>query len=254
MNTLVYRLLFALTLTTLLPLRSAAVVGYYPYQFYAGDNLFQNNLQNIPNDLTTMFSPTTTPNGSRVSLWSAATLSYDTSSTFQNGSWSVDLTLSPGTGARLTAPVNFINIFVGEVLDHNGSPYNGVSTTLPPPYSGPNGAFLLGDKFPASSSGSTAFANVMGRTPNDGDQIIRLDASSHTYITSTYQGGTTQWDITPTIDIGESVFFNIGGVPFTPPALTTVPEPSVVGLALLGLAVCRRNLRGRHRDIRRGPG
>jgi hypothetical protein len=199
--------------------QSFAVVGYVNTIFAPGDKLFSNPLQNSPNTLSTLFLPST-PNGSTVSLWNSATMSYDTVSTYSGGSWSLDLTLNPGTGALFNSPSIFTNTFVGEALNHDGTPLGDPEDLLPPPlYAGPNGLFLFGDKTPMSSTGTNIFLNILGRAPNVGEQVMTLSA------TSTYLGGGL-WDSTPTLNVGEAVFLNIGPVP--------VPEPTVVSLCVVG--------------------
>ncbi|MCX6913517.1 MAG: PEP-CTERM sorting domain-containing protein [Verrucomicrobia bacterium] len=192
------------------PLQTRATVGYFNYTFLPGDNLFQVGVVSTPSDLNTLFSATflnPLPDGTSVSLWNATTRTYDLTSTYSQdeGSWSDDFTLAPGTGARLST--------------------------------GPNGLYLLGDKCPAPSSGSTLFLNVIGRAPSDGEQIIRLDAASQTYITSTYQALSATWSNPLTSSPGQAFFFNLGPV--------AVPEPSTAALALLGLALCGVNRRHR---------
>ena len=204
-----------------------AIVGYVNVPFGSGSTLFANPLQTTSNTLTNLFAGGV-PNGTTVSLWNPTTLSYDTTSTYNIflGGWSLNLTLNPGTGAKLTTSGTFTNTFVGEVLNHAGLPptldelNNGF---LPAPlYAGPNGLFLLGDKAPMGATGNDIFLNIFGRAPIAGEQVIKLSS------TSTYLGGGT-WDLLPTLSVGEAAFFNIG----------PVPEPSSLALFILGFAMLR---------------
>ncbi len=225
------------------PLQTRATVGYFNYTFLPGDNLFQVGVVSTPSDLNTLFSATflnPLPDGTSVSLWNATTRTYDLTSTYSQdeGSWSDDFTLAPGTGARLSTPITFGATFAGTVLASNGAAsWDGENNPPPAPFTGPNGLYLLGDKCPAPSSGSTLFLNVIGRAPSDGEQIIRLDAASQTYITSTYQALSATWSNPLTSSPGQAFFFNLGPV--------AVPEPSTAALALLGLALCGVNRRHR---------
>ncbi len=210
------------------------ITGFANIPFSEGDNLFQDPLTlTTGNDLNTVFNPTNTPQGTRISLWDPTTLSYNTTSELVGDHWSVDFTLNPGTGARLTAFTPFTNTFVGYVTDRAGNSMPPDLGAPAPVFSGPNGVYLMGDILPVSVTGMAVFTNVIGRLPNGGEQIIRLEASTQAYIISTYNG--VDWDNQPVSNLGESLFFNIGGVGFTPPALTVVPEPGVATLVLAGI-------------------
>jgi hypothetical protein len=216
---------------------SAGIVGYVNHTFALGDNLFENPLTQPGSDnLSSLFDPQTTPDGTTVSLWNPTTLSYSTTSVFSGGHWSLDLILDPGNGARLTTYVPFINTFVGLVTDRQGNYTNPDLSAPAPVFSGPNGVYLLGDKPPIAAVGTDVFTHVIGRLPNPGEEIIRLDAATQTYITSTYNG--LVWDNQPIYNVGDSLFFDIGGVAFTPPPLTVVPEPGTGTFVLLGGVLC----------------
>lgn len=200
----------------------SAAGGYVNHSFGPGASLFSNPLQASPNNkLSSLFWSSPVPTGTMISLWNPTTLSFDTTSTFNSGVWTIDFTLNPGTGARLTAPSAFTNTFVGTVLNHDGSSYSGTFTP-PPLYSGPDGIFLLSDKSPIYSAGSDIFLNILGRAPNVGEQVMTLTT------TSTYLGGGS-WDNLPSLPASGAVFLNIG----------PVPEPSTAALGLLGLALMR---------------
>src|ERR1044071_8962045 len=108
--------------TTPTPVYSQTVVGYVnvPLQ---GTMFFSNPLLNSANDLATLFG-TQTPDGTAISLWNPTTRTFDITSQYLEGAWTIDLTLMPGTGARVITPSPFTNTFVGNVLNHNGSLYH----------------------------------------------------------------------------------------------------------------------------------
>jgi hypothetical protein len=211
-----------------------AAVGFVNYRLYSGDNLFVNPLVASDNHLSSLFGAGT-PSGTTISVWNPSANAFDVTSTYFGGTWSTDLTLLPGTGARLTTSSPFTNTFVGDVLDHSGALWGGGSFTPPPAFSGPDGNYLFGDKAPIASTSTDVFVNILGRGPNLLEQFTRLDATTQTYITSTYLGAGL-WDVVPSIAVGEAGFFKVGPV---------VPEPSATALVLIGLAVLRiRRQRG----------
>jgi hypothetical protein len=208
----------------LAPLPSTfAIVGYVNRSFTTGDNLFANPLRAGDNTISNLFVAAPVPDGTTISLWNPATASYDTTSTFDafTASWSINLLLAPGTGARLTTSSGFANVFLGEVLNHNGT-FLGVSDPFvnPPLYAGPNGLLLLGDKAPMVNTGNDIFLHLIGRDPNVGEQVITLTT------TSTYLGG-GDWDILPTLGVSDAAFLNVG----------PVPEPGTATLTLLGITL-----------------
>jgi hypothetical protein len=201
------------------------IVGYVNYNFYAGDNLFVLPVWEEGNS-TLNANMRWVPDGTAISLWNPTTLSFDRTSTYnaQTKQWSENFTLLPGTGARLHASDDFLYAYVGTAHNHDGTEL-WFDFTPPGLFSGPDGVYLLGDKAPISASGDEFFFNVMGRLPNIGEQLTRLDGPTQKYITSTYLGAGV-WDIVPVGWLGEAFFFNVG----------PVPEPGTAGLALLGLA------------------
>jgi hypothetical protein len=197
------------------------VVGYVVTTFNAGINLFENPLEDPPDNLSNLFYQFPVPNGTTISLWNSTQSSFDTTSEYLNGSWTVDLMLQPGTGAQLNTPLAFTNVFIGSVLNHDGSSWS-ENPILPPVFSGPNGIYLLGDKSPTVDTGTSIFLNILGRLPNVGEQVTTLSG------TSTYLGN-GDWDNVPTLGVGDAAFFNI----------ESVPEPSAFSLfSLCVLFIC----------------
>ena len=184
-----------------------------------GSNLFNNPFVVSSNSLSILFSPFSVYpadlEGTTVSLWNSTNLSFDISSTFSDGVWSVDLILPPGTGALVVTPLPFTNTIAGILLNHDGS-Y--LTNALNPPnvFSGPNGTYLLGDKCPfPDDTGTNIFLNILGRMPFVGEQVTQI-SGTNTY-TSTYLGNGL-WDSVPFLAIGTAAFFNIESEP--PPRLT----------------------------------
>lgn len=224
---------------------SQYITGYVTTTFGAGVNLFGNPLDatgqsaSAVNDLDTIFpvsGPETPPNGTQVALWNPIADTFGPSSTFNGGSWSVDLTLSPGTGAELITPTTFNTTFVGFVDNHDGTILGGPNILSPPPvFPGPNGIYLLADATSILDVGTDIFLNILGRLPNAGEQVTLLDAASQTYTTDTYLGKGS-WDNVPTLQVGQAAFLNV----------ISAPEPSTLFSGLAGLGVvmagCRRRI------------
>src|SRR5450631_2560876 len=76
----------------------APVVGYVNSIFKPGENLFNNPLDDGSDTLNDLFDYPI-PNGTTISLWNSTTSSFGTTSIYSGGSWSINLTLRPGTGA-----------------------------------------------------------------------------------------------------------------------------------------------------------
>jgi uncharacterized protein (TIGR03382 family) len=203
---------------------SGNIVGYVNHSFVAGSNLFANPLQASANTLSGLFNPGFTPAGTTVSLWDALTAGYNLTSTFNGTSWSVNLTLNPGTGALLTTPTPFINTFVGTVL---GLTSGGV-VQVPAEFAGPPGTYLLAPIAPITLDVNyPAFQYVLGRAPRHGEAFTWLDKNSQTWHTTTYSLLTDDWDNgVATLAVGDAAFFTV----------QPIPEPGVVPLLLLGVA------------------
>jgi len=198
---------------------SQNVVGYVNRQFNQGNNLFENPLENSPDNLTNLFHQPV-PNGTTISVWDASQSAFNTTSEYLGGAWTLNLLLAPGTGALLNAPSPFMNTFVGYVLNHDGTGLtNAFGLTTPSPFAGPNGTYLLGDMTPIADTGTDIFLNILGRLPNVGEQVTTLSG------TSSYLGN-GNWDNVPTLAVGDAAFFTV----------ESAPEPgtfSLIGLCLL---------------------
>ena len=220
-----------ISLTLLAAQQVHAWPGQSTLTFYAGDNLFVSPYLPSPNQNLSSVFVTQPPEGTTVSLWNPTSNTFDVTSTFHDYSWSLDFPLPIGTGARVRTPSAFNGQFSGEFCDPAGEPFDGGYLLPPPVFSGPNGIYLLGDKCAVEQTGEMIFYWVLGRWPNVGEQITRLDASTQTYITSTFREDLT-WDTFPSLGVGEAAFFNVG----------PVPEPSVAALAVLGLGLLGRRV------------
>ncbi len=189
------------------------LIGYYGAVFQTGSNLFCAGLQDEPANFSLMTMFPAVPNGTVVLEWDSSTLAFDTNSIFENGGWSLDLPLPSGVGFLLVTQVPFTNAVIGTVLNHDGDLLTESNEFAPvePVFSGPNGVYLLGDKSHTVDTGTNILINILGRMPNEGEQVIQISG------TSTYFGNGV-WDMVPTLDIGQAAFLNIGpvGVPELP--------------------------------------
>ena len=207
-----------------------AITGYYNQSFYTGYNLFQDSFLSDNAALSNIFFPASTPVGTKVSLWNPTLNAFDITSEYLGGSvWTINFSLTPGTGAQLYTPSAFTNTFVGTVVNRDGTILNSESVVEPPPFTGPAGLYLLGDKLPVNSTGDSLFMHVVGRLPQISEQIIRLDATTQTYVTST-SSGDGAWDIIPQLKYGEAAFFNIAAI----------PEPGFIAIGLMGGILLRK--------------
>lgn len=209
---------------TLNPIRVHAIVGYVNSVYGPGEfHLFANPLDDGVNTLSSALGAA--PDGTVVSFWDPATLQFSQTSTRSSGAWSLDHSLYPGQGAMLTTPTLFTNTFAGEV----------VSLTPPPPYSGPDGIFLLSSVPPISATGEDVFNQVLGRGPAAGERFTWVSSSTFPYTTTTTYLGGGLWDNgTPALGVAEAAFFNIGSV--TEP-FAYVPEPATYALLGIGSLV-----------------
>lgn len=206
------------------------IIGYYNLALYPGDNLIANQVGNDDNALNTIFNQSTSlnqgiPEGTTFTKWDSAAAQFLPLSTYDtNRGWSINYTLSYGEGGKLNSPSFLINTFVGSSwsgFDGNG-PYN-------PPLVSIYGTLLLSCYAPINSA---TFYDVVGRDPQDGESVTALNASSQISTTTTFQNGSWNNGI-PSLNIGQSAFFN----------LEAVPEPEVLSLFSAGavlLMACRQ--------------
>lgn len=57
------------------------IIGYYNYSFVAGSTLFTSQLDQSPNNLSTLFQSSTPADGTTLSLWNPATQTFNAAST-----------------------------------------------------------------------------------------------------------------------------------------------------------------------------
>ena len=195
---------------------SQNIVGYINQLLYAGDNLFANQLSYSNNTLNTIFQPGV-PEGTTFTEWNAASQQYLPTSVYDiNNGWSINYELDYGQGGLLNTPTTFTNTFAGSVWPG----YNGIDPFVPPLVTD-SGTLLLSCLIPIAPA---TFSDVVGRDPLNGESVTLLDAASQISTTTTFDDGV--WSNgTPTLNIGQSAFFN----------LESVPEPAVYGLVGAGL-------------------
>lgn len=239
----------ALAMTSLLTSRALAIVAYVDLTLQPGANWIENPLNSGTGDpLSAVFSDLTVlngpPNGTTVSLWDPATGQFATTSTFNNGVWSDDFVLDPGTGALLNTPSQFVSTITGTVENFDGSILSGdADLTEPPAFSGPPGTYFLGSKAPTTLSGDvfappnySVFLAIIGRAPNNGDQVTTLDALTQTKTTTTFVNGA--WNNgDPTLPIGDAAMIYL--------APTPEPSPLAILAAGFGLAGAIFTMRAR---------
>jgi hypothetical protein len=75
-------------------------------------------------------------------------------------------------------------------------------------------------------SGSNVFTYILGRGPNEGEEFVRLDAATQSYLTTTYKSGL--WSNgDPVLKVGEAAFFKV----------VSVPEPPAAAFGLVGIVI-----------------
>ena len=187
--------------------------GYVNTTLYSGDNLICNSFNNGDNHLNTILTSTfpDLANNSSISLWDPVSQQFSLPSIYTPGSgWSINYYLPLGLGAVFRTEAQLQIITVGSV-------------DFSVPHDPGVGTFLLSSITPYSAA---TFQQVVGRDPQQGESVRRLDGPSQTYFTTTYLGE-DQWDNgTPTITYGQSAFYTLLSEP--------VPEPGM--LAFAGLA------------------
>jgi len=223
--------------------QALAIVGYVNVKMYPGENLIANQLDNGNGNFLSTIFPNTIPDGTTFKRWNAGLNNYDPISSYNSGlgTWSINYafdTFTSGRGAVLTVPSGggWTNTFVGSLVSY---------TNLSPDFGGPiwqpnwaNGLHLLGCPMPIGGTVGDMFSRITGRNPLNGESVMTLDEATQTYITSTYNSGTTSWS-NPGVFInpGEAVWFNLGPV--------IVPEPSSAALLFLGVPTVLLHRRNR---------
>ena len=215
------------------------IVGYVNRGFLPGDNLFGNPLLSTNQFLSSIMP--VAPAGTTISLWDSSARQFTLGSTYNAGGWSLDLSLLPGQGALLHTDMSFTNCFVGSPLAPDGSFWADDSPMdPPPPFSGPDGIYLLSSVCPLNLGVTNlfpAFEYIVGRAPQEGEQVTALDAATQLYHTTTFSGGA--WDNgDPILPVSGAALFNIGPV--------VVPEPSCLALGACGIllvTISRRRLK-----------
>ena len=202
------------------------IVGYYKLMLYPGDNLIANQLSLSGNTLNAIFQPGV-PEGATFTGWNPSSQQYLPASVYDiNTGWSINYELDYGQGGLFNSPVTFTNTFTGSVWPG----FNGIDPFVPPLVTD-SGTLLLSCYIPIAPA---TFHDVVGRDPQNGESVTLLDAVSQISTTTTFENGV--WDNgTPTLNVGQSAFFN----------LESVPEPAVynlVGAGLLLLATVRKRV------------
>jgi hypothetical protein len=196
---------------------SQGIIGYYNRVFTSGTNYFSIIYKTASNSLENLFYTDTqhnivgAPEGTTISFWNPTNSSFDTSSIYTNGAWSLNLILTPGIGVMLVSPVTFTNTFVGQLYNQDGNLVTNQLVVLPPVFSKPPNVYLLGDACQIANTGTNVFLNILGRMPFPGEKVATVST------TSTYLGN-GQWDVVPTLGIIEAAFFTT--LPEPPPALS----------------------------------
>jgi len=208
---------------------SQGVVGYINQPLYAGDNLIANQLSFSNNTLNAIFQPGV-PEGATFNAWNPLSQQYLPTSVYDiNTGWSINYELNFGQGGLFNSPVTFTNTFAGAVWPG----YDGISTFVPPLVAN-SGTLLLSCYIPIAPA---TFQDVVGRDPLNGESVTVLDPVSQISTTTKFEDGV--WDNgAPTLNIGQSAFFNLVN-------LESVPEPAVynlVGAGLLLLAAVRKRV------------
>ncbi|MGA2788588.1 MAG: hypothetical protein ABSF60_13785 [Verrucomicrobiota bacterium] len=195
---------------------SKGIVGYINQPLYAGDNLIANQLSYSNNTLNAIFQ-SAVPEGATFAEWNPASQQYLPTSVYDvNTGWSINYELDYGQGGLFNSPVTFTNTFAGAVWPG----YDGINTFVPPLVTD-SGTLLLSCYIPIAPA---TFQDVVGRDPLNGESVTVLDPVSKISTTTQFEDGV--WDNgTPTLNIGQSAFFD----------LEPVPEPAVCSLVGAGL-------------------
>jgi hypothetical protein len=237
----------AIAAITLPQSSEADVIGYVNIPLSPGVNFLGNPFTDQNGNYLDNLIPTTF-NGAQVSLWNSTARTYSPVATYTSGvGWNDSaspLQLPPGLGFEITMPSSANLAIVGKVLDFNGNQWNGnANFTQPSPFTGPNGLYLLSSVAPVALGGGGAYPEwnyIVGRNPNAGESVWTYNQGAGNFDHTTYTG--VGWDNgAPSLAVGHSAFFNIGGVA----GLSPVPEPGTISLLMLGATavVCRKVVR-----------
>jgi hypothetical protein len=222
------------------PAATTGPVGYVTGFYDAGYNLVGSpfNLSGTPGSSTLVQDVFAAAPPAGTTFFTYLTGSY-TSYTYDGVAWQNGagtnvgpFTLGMQFGAILYLPEATDILYSGEVSWVTGLDESGPLVTIPvaAPYS--NGIHLLANVNPVDAVG---FEALIGRSPVDGDAVLRLTPSGDPLV-SLFSGGL--WSSDPTIEVGESAFFDLSGngfSGFTLPAV--VPEPTSGLLAMTGIVL-----------------
>ena len=161
---------------------SLNIVGYVNVPFVTGYNLVANPLDNGTNDLNSLF-----PNAGLGDAVYAFVNGGFTSSTFF-GSWSPDLTVTPGGGIFYQAGAPFTNTFVVNVMTGN------LTNPIPAGFS------IKSSQVPQSDT-----LGNLGFPANLGDAVYYFRNGA--YVSSTYFGS---WNPDLTVGVGEAFWAQVG--------------------------------------------
>lgn len=207
------------------------IVGYVNQVWPAGtDMLIANPLDDGVNKLSSVMPHA--PNGTTVSLWDSSANAFVETSERVSGIWTMDFEMLLGIGFLLNSPMLYTNTYVGEVRTGDGVPPIGDIFFPPSPFSQPDGVYLLAAITPMSGDIDFMYEWVVGRPPQVGEQVSKLDPA----VKTTYLGDGLWTDPTFGLGVAESAFFSIG------PA--AVPDGGatlgLLGLGSLALVAMRR--------------
>jgi len=170
---------------------SVNYVGYVNKTLLSGFNLIANPLNNGNNQVATILP--SVPEGTTVYKFNGT--GYDTSDYFF-GAWSVpDMVLAPGDGFFIANPdaTAFTVTFVGEGME-GPNLMNNIAA----------GLSIKSSKIPQAGD-LTPGGNLEFPTPSEGDTVYKWLPAGQTYSVHTFFFGA--WDVAPTLDVAESVFY-----------------------------------------------
>ncbi|HEV2209264.1 MAG TPA: hypothetical protein VG167_10850 [Verrucomicrobiae bacterium] len=163
---------------------SLNIVGYVNVPLATGFNLVANPLDNGTNHLSGLF-----PNAQGGDVVFSYSGGVFTESDFSFGSWSTDLTLTPGMGFFYSTSGPSTNTFVGNVLTGN------LTNHIPAGFS------LVASQVPQSDT-----LGNLGFPATGGDVVFYLRSGA--YVESDYSFGAWSPDLSPAV--GESFWVSTG--------------------------------------------